>query len=488
MGKSKMKHTPLRDLKRKGKKIESPFNKLRGVTGLSYSSWKDKRLLNCLWLCLIRTKLNQRSFVCLCHQIADRLHRLSVHGKVEVFVTHQRLASLDYDIFRWLMEPLTHVSLKDTLRPLLLVETLPDLEHWRRFLQTDPEEADDFNALGQAVWTCFDHHSQEATDVRWAKVVSFLAADKLRLPSEQSVRRITEYPDFDDQTAARPSIRALEIMFGDRTGSGDPVDGDFDAEPSWVFFLRRTPCILSDRGKLDHDVDTKAVKSAISLYGSISDHYHSCIKTTGIDPRLEASFGLVLFATSLYVEINSSSIHRLSASRIALRTIVECFINLSYLSKEDNETIWLQFRNYGIGKAKLAFLKNVDEDKTPDFIDVEKLEFFANEDYWQEFIDIDLGSWSSKTLRDIAVASSVKDVYDKHYDVLSAFSHGNWLAVRHVVFDTCLNPLHRFHRVPHTPYMDMRSATNDMGGLVNRMVDTLNTLYPGIRARLDRPA
>lgn len=107
-----------------------------------------------------------------------------------------------------------------------------------------------------------------------------------------------------------------------------------------------------------------------------------------------------------------------------------------------------------------------------------------NEDYWQEFMDIDLGNWAKLSLRDIAIAGGVKEVYDAHYDLLSAFVHGNWLAMKSVVFDNCLNPLHRFHRVPVAPKIGMGLVVRDMSRLINRMLDDLSNMYPPLKARL----
>jgi hypothetical protein len=49
---------------------------------------------------------------------------------------------------------------------------------------------------------------------------------------------------------------------------------------------------------------------------------------------------------------------------------------------------------------------------------------------------------------------------------------------------TCLNPLHRFHRIPAPPKSYMPSILPDACKLVNRMVDDLNHLYPSFKQRL----
>jgi hypothetical protein len=49
---------------------------------------------------------------------------------------------------------------------------------------------------------------------------------------------------------------------------------------------------------------------------------------------------------------------------------------------------------------------------------------------------------------ELAEQSGTKDAYDAHFGWNSAFVHGQWAAVRDGTLTTCLNPLHRLHRVP----------------------------------------
>ena len=172
-----------------------------------------------------------------------------------------------------------------------------------------------------------------------------------------------------------------------------------------------------------------------------------------------------------------------SSGRIILRTIAECFIALSYLTTKDDPTIWLQYRNYGTGQTALAFLKTSGLDDIPDYIDIQKLDMLANEDAWMEFRDIRLGAWANKNLRKMSEEANVKDVYDKYYDWPSGFVHGHWGSIRDSVFSTCLNPLHRFHRVPD-PMQVMPSVLIDCCKLGNRILDILNGLYPSFDRRI----
>ena len=114
---------------------------------------------------------------------------------------------------------------------------------------------------------------------------------------------------------------------------------------------------------------------------------------------------------------------------------------------------------------------------------MERLEMLANEDVWFETRDMKLGAWANKNLRKMSQEAGVKDVYDRYYDWTSGFVHGHWGSIRDAVFTTCLNPLHRLHRVPQ-PMQPMPSVLTDCCKLCNRTLDELNALYPGFNARI----
>jgi hypothetical protein len=154
------------------------------------------------------------------------------------------------------------------------------------------------------------------------------------------------------------------------------------------------------------------------------------------------------------------------------------------LFTKDDPALWLQYRRYGAGQGKLAFLKNIREEEAPEFVDLKLLEGLADEDMWLEFQDIQIGHWANLNLRTMSEQAGVKDVYDKFYDWSSGYAHGHWLSVRDTVFINCVNPLHRFHRIPGPPVRVMPSVLPDGCKLINRMLDDLNSLYPPLKLRL----
>ena len=96
----------------------------------------------------------------------------------------------------------------------------------------------------------------------------------------------------------------------------------------------------------------------IELYDAVIDHFFATAAAARIDAKHEASFGLVLYMIQTMLFCINVDVGKTAQGRIALRTALEAFINLRFLTSKDNDTIWAQYRNYGSGQAKLAFLKN----------------------------------------------------------------------------------------------------------------------------------
>jgi hypothetical protein len=221
-----------------------------------------------------------------------------------------------------------------------------------------------------------------------------------------------------------------------------------------------------------------------TVYDELAAHFLDTVTTTAVDPRHDGSFGLVLFILQLLAFALQAATGQTVVGRFVVRTALEAYINLSFLAHKDDATIWMQYRNYGTGQAKLTYLKNVSLEDLPSFTTRELLESLVNEDQWLEFQDIKLGAWADKNLRQMAEEAGVKDTYDRYYDGLSGYVHGNWSAVRHAVFGNCLNPLHRFHRIPIRPHYLPQDAVPDLVKIANMALDLIGALYPTFKPRL----
>ena len=470
--------------KNENKVLKPPMNTLPGQ--VNFSSWVNDRMPHMLWACILAGNLERERYLHLFRMVARNIREEFPHYK-SLGISHAdfvKFSEAEFDCaFQQVFDDAKAV---EALRCLLFVECLPDLAHWKRRLISPPADGD-ARALASGVLNCFDHQSQNATDVRWLKVIFLMITGKMIFPESMRdrVEEFRLYPDYGDMRKVRPSIRSAEMMLNgsDETGKIDPdyrkISDDF-----WNHMLINTECDIAQRFK-PPAMPVQSIRSEMyDLAKFISEHFDATLTTTKLDARHDVSFGLVLYAAALALELTLGYGHKMAGGRILLRSIMEAYITLHYLTKKDDAKEWLAYRDDGAGKTKLAFLKNLEAEEKPDFIDIDRLENLANEDMWLEFRDVNIGAWSKKDLRKLAIECGAKETYDKYYDWASGYAHGQWVCIRDTAFSVCSNPLHRFHKIPVPLKTAMPSVLPDSCKLINMMLDDINSLYPSFKVRL----
>lgn len=451
---------------------------------MTLSSWKDDHLPLYLWAIVVRTSLDQHQSIDLFRKQLNIIQKMNSTTNNDYYLDHRSLSKTTDDDFDKIMEPV--LSTRTLLEPLSAVATikcLPDAHHWKRHF---PEEQLDLRALAIGAMRTLDHQSVESTDVRWLAVMSRMANGKMKFASALSDRvdEIIEYPYCKDVAATKASIRAMEMACRSLHLLDGAAESDSFPEQFWKEMLIGTRCIISKEAQREPVERAELSRETVSIYIEICDLFSRAQKNSHVDPRLEGAFGIALYAIAILVDSLNSRGATFAANKLMLRTCVEACINLKFLIKNDNLSLWTQYRNYSSGQLKLSYLKYKDSADVPDFIDISRIEELAQEDYWFEYQDINLGSWASKTLRDMAIEAGSKDLYDKYYNVLSVSAHAQWGAIRETNFCLCLNPLHRLHRVPRLPMQEADNIIVDMAKIVNTIVDDLSSIYPGVKRRL----
>ncbi len=274
--------------------------------------------------------------------------------------------------------------------------------------------------------------------------------------------------------------------------SGDRI------KPEWVIRLARirrpnafwdeawnkSPClVLIEEKDIPTDNEATVSRGNIStVIQNLEEHWANTHSTTGIDARHDAVFGITLYVLRTLDELLGIGIGSGILGRLGLRTIFECHVSLHYLLSKDTEDLWKKWRTYGAGQAKLNALRFDELMDAPKHIDINTIEAIAGEDLWEEFLNIELGSWSGLDLRKLSEKSGVKDAYDAHYSWTSGYSHGTWGPIREACYETCGNPLHRLHRFPKQ--QSLPDTIPDACILVDEVLEDMNRAYPGFDGRL----
>ncbi|WP_316184298.1 DUF5677 domain-containing protein [Bradyrhizobium sp. SZCCHNRI1003] len=472
--------TPLEKLKKKGKVLQGPIKDIN----LQVSAWLEDALPELLWTTLVVTHLPRQEALAFFRRILSKVkeHKAVLEGRR---LEHSRLAELDqasFDLF--FAEECAAPPAANALAPLLVLDDLPDRAHWSSRLET-PSYAEGWNKLAAAIANTFDHQSQAATDCRWFKLMTAVALDKFVFPSKMAerVNEYINYPNLGDMRSVRPSIRAAEMILRPRGPLNEP-ETEWTAA-FWRECWSKTECIPTNPDQTAFQADHKQLRDqAKQLHEELIKHFIETIEQTAIDAKHDSCYGLMLYVLQLLFLVLYRDLGQTTVGRNILRSAVESYITLSFLVHHDNPTVWLQYRNYGAGQLKLALLKRINQEDIPSFMGTELLEQLANEDMWLEFQDIKLGAWADKNLRKMADEAGEKAFYDRYYDALSGYIHANWSAVRHSVFGPCLNPLHRFHRIPLPPRLLMDDVIPDLRKITNLALDRLAHCYPPFKMRL----
>lgn len=476
--------------KRQGDKLSPPFVQIPKMTP---TSWADDHMPEMLWAVLLTGVLERKHYLNLFRKIAvlsrewfiiDEAGETTPKVKLDeetginstVVVDHTKLAEINDEQFdQFISIPFRHPLGYAALRPLLLIDSLPGRERWRRALDVDPLNSD-WETLASAIGGTLDHQSEKSTDIRWFKLILPSISGRMIFPISMvdEIEEIRFFPNRGDMRQVRPFIRASEMAI-----RRDPPSAWL--QTFWNEMLEKTDCINPSKKDRNSFVETLIdPKTLYAVRYAVIQRFMQNMTSKRTDPRLDSGFGIVFYALAIVEEIGFHRVQTRIMGRLGLRALVEANITLRYLVEKDSEELWKSYRVYGAGQAKLAFLKAQElEGDLPIFIDEDALYAIANEDIWQEFLNIDIGHWANSNLRKLSIDCGAKALYDKYYDWASAFSHGHWGAVRDTNFVTCHNPLHRLHRIPRLLHRSLNSVEADAIDLTNEMLGLLDRLFPG---------
>ena len=471
--KSGKNRTPISGHTRVRKQLIPPLAKLGDK--LSFSSWLNDRLPEMLWAALIRAGTDQENAISEFRRILAVIGEHDERGEFSD-ITLTGLSKINAPLREeFLRHVVRNPGTAEALTPLRFFENLPARETWLRLL---PDVAPDVELLMAAVGQNLWHQSQEATDCRWVRLMGRLLSGKLRVP-EFMAKEWFGYPNEGDQRTVRPSIRAAEIS----ENSLSPPDLTWP-KAFWEEAWHNTPCFILGNPERQGDPPSVSVtRHRISeVLDALEEHWNKTHVTTAIDPKHDAIFGLAFYSVRVLNEMIGIGVGTGVLGRLGLRTLLEVRISLRFLIEKDEETLWKKWRAYGAGQAKLNALKFDHDLDAPKHIDLESIERIAGEDLWEEFVSIDLGSWSDLDLRKLSERTGLKDLYDEYYSWTSGYSHGIWGPVREACFQTCGNPLHRLHRYPDS--RSLPDTVEEAADLADAILAEVDGAYPKFAMRL----
>lgn len=137
---------------------------------------------------------------------------------------------------------------------------------------------------------------------------------------------------------------------------------------------------------------------------------------------------------------------------LALRAMADVYISLAWILADPVERS-TKFVLHGLGQLKLQLEhRRADlETRKPLEGEIEQIEAgenWINSQRATFLVDVNLGSWSGLTTRQMAEEADCLDFYNYVYSPFSACVHSMWHHLALHNLKTCENPLHRFHQLP----------------------------------------
>jgi hypothetical protein len=137
-----------------------------------------------------------------------------------------------------------------------------------------------------------------------------------------------------------------------------------------------------------------------------------------------------------------------------LRPMTEVYLNLSWILIDPDARAH-GFVLHGLGQTKLraehlkAAQENASDEKKESFAEsINELERWVDSQQYRFLTDVNLGSWSETNLRKMAEEVGELPFYNYCYTLYSGSAHSMWHHIGIYNLEQCMNPLHRFHRVP----------------------------------------
>jgi len=140
---------------------------------------------------------------------------------------------------------------------------------------------------------------------------------------------------------------------------------------------------------------------------------------------------------------------------VVLRAMADVYITLAWVLKDPMDRA-RKFILYGLGQEKLQLehrrTQIADREPTPEErLMIQASEAWINSQRFTFLTEVNLGSWSGLSTREMADQAGCLDFYNYVYVPFSACSHSMWHHVARYNLMECSNPLHRHHRIPRMP-------------------------------------
>jgi hypothetical protein len=350
---------------------------------------------------------------------------------------------------------------------------------------------------------CTDGQTRVATNAKAAILAANVSSGTVHFgPNAVSfIDELVRYPDGmeeDERLAVDSSIRAAYGAMRDlQPQIGDDLERAIEwARTFWRSNWTLTACERAGEDLAEDALDEpppseeeaasfrSAIKSASEAAAELHDRFlHAA---TSADPDLydpgrhEVLTGITGRTLREIVQLLRTPVPWTPHGQHLVRVAVEALLLTRFIAMGDGAVLACRFKAYGRGKLKLLklrweeHLESLDDppDELVEF--VEALAAEVNVDVREEFQDIDFASNPlGLGLRKLAEAVGMTEDYDLVLAPASNALHGDWTTLDRMALERCLNPMHRWHRIPRLD-LGWTIAPNLVGQLLHYAEELLD--------------
>ncbi|OJU08293.1 MAG: hypothetical protein BGN88_15040, partial [Clostridiales bacterium 43-6] len=333
-----MQHSKLSDHTYVKGKFITPFNKIMKELSKE-ESWFHGRLPEYIWLALILKYYGRDEGLIKCSQL---LRKVRAHTSALFLPRFSDVLTLPENDQTTLFNSFVDTIDIETLAPLTVVFTYSKYPCFSSFFtsQLSPEER--IAVINEIVDEASDHQSEFSTDIRFLVLYYQLLAGRLHMPQE-TLEMLLEYPKTphsdEKMRMIRPTVRAMEIIM--------PLEMDASKEEYsdifWEGISKLSSCELFSLNISPEHNDTEkytaVIKRILQYYTDI------LVAARPLDNKLLVILGIATYSYKRILEVVEHDLYQTIAGRSIVRILVENYIVLKYLIKNESEhdDIWTEY-------------------------------------------------------------------------------------------------------------------------------------------------
>jgi hypothetical protein len=457
-----------------------------------FANWVDTLLPELVWISLLFVGLTEKRAIEVAITCAKEAHNIVAPEKACGFAfvsDYDSISNQGSTELRERLEKLGALSdIQSCLYPLVSLYTecafgcLFD-EAAKERHRVDLKES--IRILKLAVEQCLGRKSRPAMYVQTTAIYLLRMLDVIRYSREcppESLEAMRDYPNTEESLKLAATVRAtIGIAHEMLKGKGWSA---YFWEHGYTISVCEFP---SDDESTYIESYNEWIKEALlagskykgELRAQLSSLWNGIKSGPPKCRRAEVLSGLLARQARLAAAIATDpNLWCLDLGGIMLRCMADTHITLTWLARKGTPEDFEKYVLHGLGQEKLYYehakahqdeINELDSDHKED---IDALKEWIDAQRRTELLPVELGNWSGKHTRELALEVDCHELYNLVYTPMSCAVHGMWNSLARWNLHVCGNPLHGIHRVPQ---LEPLSITLDVPPAAANLMESSST-------------